>query len=80
MSSSLSSQEKFNKELDPSLAFRTSSKTAMVQGVGGFINPEMSATRDEEGNITGVEVTYPDDFTGQMLRYSEQFSFLPDVN
>ena len=27
-----------------------------------------------------VEVTYPDNFTGQMLRYSEQFSFLPDVN
>jgi len=27
-----------------------------------------------------VEVTYPDDFSGQMLRYSEQFSFLPDVN
>ena len=51
-----------------------------VAPYGGFINPEMSATRDEEGNITGVEVTYPDDFTGQMLRYSEQFSFLPDVN
>ena len=29
-----------------------------------------------DGNITSVEVTYPDDFTGQMLRYSEQFSFL----
>ena len=40
----------------------------------------MSATRDADGNITSVEVTYPDDFTGQMLRYSEQFSFLPDVN
>ena len=38
------------------------------------------AERDAEGNITSVAVTYPDDFTGQMLRYSEQFSFLPDVN
>ena len=31
-------------------------------------------------NIESVEVSYPDDFTGQMLHYSEQFSFLPDVN
>ena len=40
----------------------------------------MTAERDAEGNITSVAVTYPDDFTGQMLRYGEQFSFLPDVN
>ena len=40
----------------------------------------MSATRDTEGNIVSVKVSYPDDFTGQMLRYSGQFSFLPDVN
>jgi dipeptidyl-peptidase-3 len=56
---------------------------AAVLGVapyGGFINPEMSATRDTEGNIVSVKVSYPDDFTGQMLRYSGQFSFLPDVN
>jgi len=51
-----------------------------VAPYGGFINPEMNATRDADGNITSVEVTYPDDFSGQMLRYSEQFSFLPDVN
>ena len=51
-----------------------------VAPYGGFINPEMTAERDAEGNITSVAVTYPDDFTGQMLRYSEQFSFLPSVN
>ena len=51
-----------------------------VAPYGGFINPEMNATRDADGNITSVEVTYPDDFSGQMLRYSEKFSFLPDVN
>ena len=51
-----------------------------VAPYGGFINPEMTAQRDEDGNFVSVEVTYPDDFTGQMLRYSEAFSFLPDVN
>ena len=47
---------------------------------GGFINPEMSITRAESGEITNVEVTYPDDFTGQMLRYSSTLNFLPVVN
>jgi len=51
-----------------------------VAPYGGFINPEMNAVRDPYGNITSVEITYPDDFAGQMLRYSKQFSFLPDVN
>ena len=51
-----------------------------VAPYGGFINPEMNAVRDPDGNITSVEITYPDDFAGQMLRYSKQFSFLPDVN
>tara|TARA_B110000003_G_scaffold93294_1_gene95401 strand:- start:1802 stop:3829 length:2028 start_codon:yes stop_codon:yes gene_type:complete len=51
-----------------------------VAPYGGFINPEMTAQRDEDGNFVSVQVTYPDDFTGQMLRYSEAFSFLPDVN
>jgi hypothetical protein len=40
----------------------------------------MIAIRDAEGQIESVEVSYPDDFTGQMLHYSERFSFLPDVN
>ena len=51
-----------------------------VAPYGGFINPEMNAALDAYGNITSVEITYPDDFAGQMLRYSKQFSFLPDVN
>tara|TARA_Y100001954_G_scaffold74606_1_gene81715 strand:- start:2802 stop:4631 length:1830 start_codon:yes stop_codon:yes gene_type:complete len=47
---------------------------------GGFINPEMSIERAESGEIINVEVTYPDNFTDQMLRYSSMFNFLPDVN
>ena len=43
---------------------------------GGFINPLLVPTMGEAGEITGVEVTYPDDFTQQMLFYSENFSFL----
>lgn len=43
---------------------------------GGFINPQMTATTDAEGNITAVELTYPDDFTEQMLHYGKTYHFL----
>lgn len=43
---------------------------------GGFINPQMTATTDAEGNITSVELTYPDDFTEQMLHYGKTYHFL----
>jgi dipeptidyl-peptidase-3 len=47
---------------------------------GGFINPWMEATRDSDGMISNVELTYPDNFTDQMKGYSSTFNFLPDVN
>jgi dipeptidyl-peptidase-3 len=42
----------------------------------GFINPEYSlVTKDEK--ITGVTISYPDNFARQMLAYSRMYSFLP---
>ena len=74
--------EGYGVKVDPEVHQEILDRVAVlgVAPYGGFINPEMSATRDAEGKITSVEVTYPDDFTGQMLRYSEAFNFLPDVN
>ncbi len=46
----------------------------------GFIQPEMEAVTDADGNITDVRLFYPDDFVGQMLRYGRSHSFLPDEN
>jgi dipeptidyl-peptidase-3 len=46
----------------------------------GFIQPEMQAVTDANGNITDVKLTYPKDFIGQMLHYGQKFSFLPDEN
>jgi len=43
---------------------------------GGFINPVLVPQMDEQGNVLDVEVRYPDDFTKQMLYYSENYSFL----
>lgn len=47
---------------------------------GGFINPRLVPVEDEQGNITDIKVEYPDNFTDQMLEYSDQFGFLPVKN
>jgi dipeptidyl-peptidase-3 len=44
---------------------------------GGFINPSLEPVTNENGEITDIKVTYPADFTEQMLRYGREFSFLP---
>jgi dipeptidyl-peptidase-3 len=45
----------------------------------GFINPVLKPVMD--GNtIKDIIVEYPDDFTNQMIYYSNKFSFLPTYN
>ena len=46
----------------------------------GFINQKMVPTTNESGEITSIKMTYPEDFTEQMLNYAERYSFLPDYN
>jgi dipeptidyl-peptidase-3 len=46
----------------------------------GFINPVYKPTFDEAGNITKVELDYTEGYDEQMLRYSRDYNFLPDVN
>ena len=45
----------------------------------GFINPVLHPVYDDE-KIIDVKVEYLEDFTGQMLHYSEKYSFLPNIN
>jgi dipeptidyl-peptidase-3 len=40
----------------------------------------MVPTTNEDDEIISIEVTYPDDFTEQMLNYAERYNFLPDYN
>ena len=47
---------------------------------GGFINPQLVAEMDEAGEILSVGLTYPEDFTSQMLGYGQDYGFLPRVN
>jgi dipeptidyl-peptidase-3 len=51
-------------------------KKLNVAPYGGFLNPVFSLV-EENGIITDVKVEYPMDYSGQMLYYSDNYSFLP---
>ena len=46
----------------------------------GFVNPVYTAHYDTEGNITDVTLDYTEGYIEQHLRYSRDYSFLPDIN
>ncbi len=46
----------------------------------GFVNPVYTAHYDADGNITDVTLDYTEGYIEQHLRYSRDYSFLPDVN
>ena len=46
----------------------------------GFVNPVYTAVHDAEGNITDVKISFTESFVDQNLRYSRDYSPLPDIN
>ena len=46
----------------------------------GFVNPVYTPVFDGEGNITDVTLDYTEGYIEQHLRYSRDYSWLPDVN
>ena len=46
----------------------------------GFVNPVYTAHYDAEGNIVDVTIDYTEGYIEQHLRYSRDYSHLPDVN
>lgn len=46
-----------------------------VAPYGGFMNPDFELI-EKNGEIKDIKVTYPGDYTGQMLRYGKEYSFL----
>jgi len=51
-------------------------KKLNIAPYGGFINPVLTPVYQGD-SLTDVMVSYPDDFTEQMMSYSKEFSFLP---
>ncbi len=46
----------------------------------GFINPELVPEVDEDGEIIAIRVEQPASFEDQMLKYSQEYHFLPVNN
>ncbi|WP_281990013.1 dipeptidyl-peptidase 3 family protein [Aquimarina aggregata] len=46
----------------------------------GFVNPVLLPQKDDTGEITGFEIFQPKTFEEQMLWYSKNYNFLPEVN
>lgn len=46
----------------------------------GFVNPTYKAVTDKDGKIIDVKITYKEGYAEQMLRYSKEYSNLPNRN
>jgi dipeptidyl-peptidase-3 len=68
---------KVNQDLHAEVLERV--KPLNIAPYGGFINPKIVPTMDEEGNITDFTIEYQD-FAEQMLEYAKKYAFLPDYN
>ncbi len=51
-------------------------KKLNISPYGGFINPVLTPVYQND-SLTDIVVTYPDDFSEQMISYSNEFSYLP---
>lgn len=46
----------------------------------GFVNPVLVPETNDEGEITAIKINQPETFAEQMLDYSKNYNFLPEVN
>lgn len=71
--------EEYGVKLDPEIHMEVRERYARLNRApyAGFINPVLIARTGSDRKVTGVTIEYPDDFAGQMLFYSDRYSFLP---
>ncbi len=69
--------EKYAVKIDPELhkEVRDRYYALGIEPYGGFVNPEYELVK-ECGKVVDVKITYPADYVGQMMNYSENYSFL----
>lgn len=46
----------------------------------GFVNPVLKPVENVQGEITDIHVSYDEGYVEQMLRYSKEYSTLPNIN
>lgn len=73
--------ERYGVKVDPTLHAEVRERYAAlgIEPYGGFVNPEYELV-EQDGKIVDVKISYPNNYVEQMLGYSRDYSFLPDVN
>lgn len=73
--------ERYGVQVDPKLHQEVLERYEKlnIAPYGGFVNPQYRLV-EENGKIVDVEVSYTEDYTDQMLRYSREYSLLPSRN
>jgi len=71
--------EAHGTHFDPALRDEVLARTEALDlpAYTGFVQPQLEAVRDAAGAITDVRISYPRDFTAQMLHYADHYATLP---
>ena len=74
--------EKYAVKIDPVLHKEIRERYAKLNlaPYKGFVNPVYTPVMDKDGNITDVKIDYSEGYVEQHLRYSRDYSPLPNVN
>ena len=74
--------ETYGVQVDPELHAEVLERynALNIEPYGGFVNPEYTPVYDERGRMIDVEISYPANYTEQMLGYGRDYSFLPTLN
>ena len=72
--------EKYAVTVDPKLHAEvlTRYKALDIEPYSGFVNPQYELV-EKNGKVVDVKVSYPNDYVKQMLEYSRDYSFLPNL-
>lgn len=73
--------ERYGVQVDPTLHNEVLERYAAlnIEPYGGFVNPEYELV-EQDGKVVDVKISYPANYVEQMLHYSKDYSFLPNVN
>ncbi len=73
--------ERYAVRVDPALHAEVRERyyALGIEPYGGFVNPEYELV-EKDGKIVDVKISYPADYKEQMMNYSKNYSYLPNIN
>lgn len=73
--------ERYAVKVDPELHREVLERYSAlnIEPYGGFVNPEFELV-EQDGKVVDVKISYPNNYVEQMLNYSMNYSYLPNIN